>query len=138
MSLDFTYFEFKDTDGLWKTHPIESVKCLAIVGTGIPESYPAWKSGHCLAIAYMDDGSVTKRIFNDLYEDWQYYQQNGMWKSKPYFQLRLSTSEGFKIPVNAHEGNAADSHNKTHCIFGYIGASFFGLDWEWPPQADKS
>lgn len=141
MKLDFTYFEYKDIDGLWKTHPVESVKCITIIGTGTDPFYPAWKSGHCLAVAYFDNpigANVTDRIFDPMRGNWDHYQKTGQWKEPGYVQIRLVSACGMRIPLNTHEGNLPHYNYQTHCIFGYIGANLFGMDWEFPTvSADK-
>lgn len=126
MSIDFIYFEYQDTDGIWKTHPIESVKYLATIPDG--DSYPAWKHGICLAIAYHEDGELTKRMFKPLWDASEYYIQNGMWNHPGYFKLRLVSSDGLRIPVNCGEGNGPHYKWETHCIFGYLSPSLFEPD----------
>ncbi len=115
MKLDFTYFEYKDLDGIWKTHPIESVKH---IGT-IPDDdfYPPWKHGLCLAIAYYEDGELTTKLFKHLWDG-----------VADYFQLRIVSAEGMRIPINCAEGNGPHYNWKTHCLFGYLSPSFFSAD----------
>ena len=51
-------------------------------------------------------------------------------KKKDYFELRLVSTDGMRIPVNCSEGNGSNMGFKTHCIFGWLSPTFFSLDKE--------